>query len=416
MRRRSLCATSIIVVAGFVLAACGDDGGSKATTTTAASSTATTTAGAATTAAAGAAPTGKPYKIGVAARLSGTGSVSYIGVEPTAKAWESYINDKGGINGHPVQLIVGDAAGDAAKGLALVKKMVETDKVLMLHPEDPTIDSGIAAYTSQQGVAVASSFGAYPLWNTTPNWYMLGFNAVTQGYEYYMALIKEQGFKSVGAVVCAEVASCGAADAQLTKFAPPAGIRYDGTLKLAASAPNYTAECLSLKKKGTEALLVAFSIDTTKRVVNDCATQDYHPTFIFPGTVLNDRATEMPDITAYDALPSMPWYFDSPPMKEYKDAMAKYQPGKKPDQSGSQVWVALQWFADGMTKGNVPEDPTREQVNAALAANKTNVGGLVPDLSFTLGQPSPLVKCYFAAEYSKGKFLQPKGDKPVCMP
>jgi len=415
MRRRLVWATSVLVAASFMVAACGDDSGSNASSTTVGSS-ATTASGAvsSTPASTGGKPTGDPYKIGVPARLSGTGSVAYIAVQPTAKAWESWINDNGGINGHPVQVIMGDAAGDAAKGLSVVRKMVESDKVSFIHPEDPTIDATVQPYLTQQNVAAASSFLPHPLWNTTPNFFALGFNAVTQGYEYYVALVKEQGFKSIGAMVCAEVAACASADAQLQKFAPPAGLRYDGTLKVAATAPNYTAECLSFKNKGTEVLVTAFSIDTTKRVVNDCATQGFHPTFVFPGTVLNERAKELPDITAYDALPSMPWYFDAAPAKEYRDVLAKYQPGTVPDQSGAQVWTALQWFAEAARKANLPENPTHEQVNAALAALKTNVGGLTPDLSFTLNQPSPQVKCYFAAEYSKGQFLAPKGDKPVC--
>ncbi|MCU1346708.1 MAG: putative branched-chain amino acid transport system substrate-binding protein precursor [Acidimicrobiia bacterium] len=415
MRGRIFSAVCILGATALVLGACGDDGGGTkaATTTVSGASAAAPSSGA--SGAAGAKPTGAPYKLGVPARLSGTGALSYVGVEPSAKAWESWTNDNGGINGHPVQVEVGDAAGDAAKGLALVKKMVETDNVLMLHPEDPTIDPGIATYTQQQKVAVASPFLAYPLWNTTPNWFGLGFPASTAGYSYYLEVVKDQGLKSVGAVVCAEVASCASADAQLSKYAPAAGLRYDGTLKLAASAPNYTAECLSLKNKVTQVLLVAFSIDTTKRVVNDCATQGYNPTFIFPGTVLNDRAAEMPTITAFDALPALPWYADSPALKDYRAALAKYQPGKKADQSGLYTWTTLQWFAESATKAKLPESPTRDQVNTALAANKTNVGGLLADLNFAgAGQVSDPIKCYFAAEYSKGKFLLPKGDKPVC--
>jgi branched-chain amino acid transport system substrate-binding protein len=434
MIHRTKALVALVTAAGLAFAACGSDKKSESTSapTTAASSTAApttaggapttagseTTAGSATTAGGPttlpAKATGDPFVLGVLARLSGTGSVSYQGVEPAAKAWESWTNDHGGINGHPVSVKLADAAGDAAKGLTLLKGMVENDKIQFLHIEDPTNDQAIQPYTAEQKLGVASAFLPAPLWNTTANWFAMGFNAVQDGYEYYFDVIKDKGFKSIGAVVCAEVAACAAADAQLAKYAPSYNMRYDGTLKLAASAPNYTAECLSLKEKGTEVLLVAFSIDTTKRVVADCATQDYHPTFIFPGTVLNDRAKELPDITAYDALPAIPWYADVPALKDYKAAIAQYQAGKSIDMPGVYTWAALQMFAEGVGKANLPVTATKEQVNTAIAANKTNVGGIVPDLSFTDGQPSPVVKCYFAAEYSKGEFLLPAGDKPVC--
>jgi len=317
--RISTKATAVaLALATLALGACGDDSGSKSsgtTATTAAGGSATTAAGGSTTAAA---PTGDPIKIGVPARLSGQGSISYAGLPQAASSWEKWVNAQGGINGHPVQVVVGDSASDPAKGLALVKKMVETDKVLAIHPEDPTLDNAMAPYATSAGVPVASSYAAYPLWMATPGWFALGILSTVDGTNASLDIMKKAGKTSVSAVVCAEVAACGAAGDALSKQAPGAGIRYDGTTKVAATAPNYTAECLALKNKNTEVLYMGVSIDVAKKLYADCTTQGYKPFLFFPYHSINNRLTELPGVSALGMLPTIPWYADVPATKDFR--------------------------------------------------------------------------------------------------
>jgi len=48
-----------------------------------------------------------------------------------ARAWVASVNAAGGLAGcHPVKLVVGDDGDDPAKAKAIVKKMVEEDKVV----------------------------------------------------------------------------------------------------------------------------------------------------------------------------------------------------------------------------------------------------------------------------------------------
>jgi len=71
----------------------------------------------------------EPYKIG--AVLDVTGSASSLG-DPekiTLEMLVEEINAKGGINGHPLELILYDNEGDEAKSLTKVKRLIEADKV-----------------------------------------------------------------------------------------------------------------------------------------------------------------------------------------------------------------------------------------------------------------------------------------------
>jgi branched-chain amino acid transport system substrate-binding protein len=74
----------------------------------------------------------EPYKIG--AIFSITGPASWLG-EPernTAQMIADKVNAAGGINGHPIELIIYDTEGDETKTVLNTKKLIEKDKVLAI--------------------------------------------------------------------------------------------------------------------------------------------------------------------------------------------------------------------------------------------------------------------------------------------
>src|SRR5205814_697743 len=59
------------------------------------------------------------------------GSV-FASIPPADRAWAADINARGGLNGHPVRLIMGDDGADPVRSQALVRRMVEQDHVLAI--------------------------------------------------------------------------------------------------------------------------------------------------------------------------------------------------------------------------------------------------------------------------------------------
>src|SRR5712691_2846318 len=58
-----------------------------------------------------AAPKGTPIRIGDVGTYSGFAGTTSIGGKYALEAWASYVNAHGGINGHPIDLIVKDDQG-----------------------------------------------------------------------------------------------------------------------------------------------------------------------------------------------------------------------------------------------------------------------------------------------------------------
>src|SRR5215510_5289969 len=82
-------------------------------------------------AAAVAAPAQDAYLIGVSAGMTGPAAATYAPVVEAMKAYLDHVNEKGGINGRPVRLIIADDAAEPSRAGANAKRLIG-DKVLMV--------------------------------------------------------------------------------------------------------------------------------------------------------------------------------------------------------------------------------------------------------------------------------------------
>ena len=71
----------------------------------------------------------RPYKIGSVFSWTGAGAMLGERMKTTAEMMIEAINKKGGINGHPVKLIVYDAASDVTKAVAATNRLISQDEV-----------------------------------------------------------------------------------------------------------------------------------------------------------------------------------------------------------------------------------------------------------------------------------------------
>src|SRR5512143_2558710 len=106
----------------------------------------------------------EPYKIGVVCSVTGTGS--FLG-EPEKKTVEMIaedVNKKGGINGHPLQLVVYDDESDATKCNLAVKKLIKTDKVpVILGPSRSGESLAVVSIAEEAKVPLVSFAASYKI-------------------------------------------------------------------------------------------------------------------------------------------------------------------------------------------------------------------------------------------------------------
>ncbi len=365
------------------------------------------------------APAGAAIKLGTICSCSGVQSASLALAQDGADSWAKAVSAAGGINGHPVQLIMKDDAGNPSTALQAVKALVEQDKVMAIVGANSLQDESWASYVASKGVPVVGGLPDLPF-SSNPDFFTEGSSVavLTVGQ---MQLMKKQGKSKFGLLYCAESPVC----AQLEGLAKAAASVVGGISvtagKVAATSPTYTSQCLAMKSAGVDGLDVANNSATILRVLGDCKKLGYSPLNVAQSNViangwLKDSNTENSAISSSSVN-----YQDSsvPAVKEFLDALGKYHSGDlTSDQFTPPVffsWIGGKLFQAAATKASLGPTSTPADVKKALYALKDEtLGGVVPPLNFEAGKPG-FPTCYFSMSVENGKYTSPDGTKPICL-
>src|SRR5258706_15514895 len=97
---------------------------------------------------------------------------------------------------------------------------------------------------------------------------------------------------------------------------------------IAVAAPSYTAQCLAAKQAGAQALIIDASYEAGSRFAPACAQQGYSPGYVIPSGAFDNRYLQVAQGNgAYLPTTNALWFASTPPGDQFKQAMAKYEPG-----------------------------------------------------------------------------------------
>lgn len=105
-----------------------------------------------------------PIKIGAFFDLSGPAASIGTPTKLVAEMVVNKINKEGGINGRPLELVIGDTEGDPTKALLVAKRMVEKDQVVaLIGPTRTGTGMAVKAYTEKEQIPVIMTVGGDPV-------------------------------------------------------------------------------------------------------------------------------------------------------------------------------------------------------------------------------------------------------------
>jgi len=402
----------VALAMALALAACG--GGSNNGSDAAAHAPTTSSAGDGATSNG---PTGTPVTIGVVGAY--TGPVGEVSPSADAvRAWAAMTNAQGGINGHPINVIVKDDQGDATKAVAAVKELISQKVIAIVGPHESGLESSWQKLVDAAHIPVIGGNGTGAVWLSDPNFFPSAATAVNYltSVTYTTVLAQKSKF---AALYCAEAPACAQAGQVTQGAAGKLGLQYVGGLGISASAPNYTAQCATLRGKGAEVAFAATNIQTTVRLIGDCARQGYKP--IWVDSPQNWDATQTKN-SAWDgawlASDSPLWVGDDPQMQAYVAAMKKYVPDSDYQNTASTAsWTGAALFGAAIQKSGATGLPTSADIYKglyALGADFT-LDGSIPPVTFTEGKPAVQKPCAWYGQVSGGQVTLPKGTNPVCV-
>lgn len=377
----------------------------------------------AATPASAAKPKGEPIVIGNVSLYSQEGFTGEPVARDAIQAWAKWVNAHGGINGHPVKLIVKDNHGDQAQAVSLVKDLVENEGVVaFVSNQDGALNAGYRSYLEDKGIPVLGG-SVYTLepWISSPMFYPQGLTALSS-INAIVDSAKASKFKRIGSFACAEAAQCSAANDLIKNLATEAGLEYTYGGTVSSTAPDYTATCLAAKDEKTQAIVLLIAqADQGIKIADDCARQDFKPSWIFPGESISGGYLEAKNFNnAINNSPIKPWFSKDAGMKDFHAAMKKYAKDVDLDTADLPLSAVDAWAAGLMLQRAVELSgatglPTTEDILAGLALfeNET-LGGVAGGLTFTDPTNKPQY-CYFTIQIKNGKFTLPNGPDPKCV-
>ena len=356
---------------------------------------------------------GDKIVIGYGASQSGPQANNGLVGVAVAKAWAEKVNADGGINGNDVEIKAVDTKSAPPAAVAAFKGFQNDDSVDAILWTDLVAENAMADTFKDAGIAVMSGgASADQIWYEIPGLYQ-----PVSGQRVLPALYsnaaKSGGADALGFAACQEVASCAENAKPTQAVAKTLGVADAGTQIFAATATDYTAQCLAFKEKGAKAIAMNIGIDTGVRVMADCLQQGFDGFFIMPNTGFDQtKVDKVAGAETVDVTQGFPWWADTPQVKEYRDAMAKYSPDQAATGGGAtSVWAMLELFKKQLTAAG-DKDITRESIIAALDATKDETldGLLAQPITFTKGEASPFVKCSWVFKFNAGD------ENPTTLP
>lgn len=370
---------------------------------------------------AGAASDSTPINIGVVCSCVSALASSNGAAVPGFEAWAHYVNAHGGINGHPVNVIVKNDNLSPITALQETQNLVTQDHVVAI-AQNSDVDDAITPYVDKVHMPVvglgASATQSYTNWD----FFAPGQTNDSSAFSSVLAA-KQIGAKKIGIMYCVEAAVCSSTIPQERQIAQKEGVDLAYVAGISASAPNYTAECLAAKQAGVQALSVADGASVTEKVAMDCVEQGYHPRFIEGDGGITLAFASAPGLSNGTIAPEtdIPMLAKTPGTEEMFAAFKKYEPGQllgNPSYNELAVtaWVdglLIQAAAKAGHLGVNGPPTTTELYNGLYSLHGVTLDGMSPPLTFKRGVPNP-VDCWYTMETVHGHFETPYGLGVKC--
>jgi branched-chain amino acid transport system substrate-binding protein len=352
-----------------------------------------------------------------------SGPVGVVVIPPLRafQAWVSYINDREGLNGHQVQLLVYDDGGDSARHRTQVQEAIEQRHVIAFVQNGealtgkPSVD-----YITSKRVPVVGSETAEDWFYESPMY----FPQASSGHQLWLLWISgvaqqmvPAGKTKLGTLFCVEVPECETADRILTDEAPRLGFQHVYQGRTSLTQPDYTAECLAARNAGAQLLLMGLDRHSEVRVANSCARQGYRPIFSSPGSAVpsEQQVKDEPNLDGFVGTTNVFPYFQSgtPATDEFGQAMRTYAP-KEP----LGVGLATGWVTGKLLEkaaANLPEPPTSEALLQGLwTLREDTLDGLTAPLTFVANQPAVRTTCWWIMVAKSRSWTSPDGFQRRC--
>lgn len=358
--------------------------------------------------------------LGNVGTYSGVIGAVFSGAQQTIGVWQAYVNQHGGLNGHPIHVYIEDDGADPSTSVSDVEQEVTQDHVIAFVGNlMPLTVQASVSYLQQQNIPVIGGDASSTTWWQSPVLFPQG--ASDLGSDQAIFTIKAaaaKGYTKMGVLYCVEDPTCSNGIQSLIQ---PGGGQQAGVTTVYSSSfsitqPDFTAQCLDAKQAGATFIYFAGDGDSLMRMANNCAAQGYKPLFVGDSIAITANLASNPNLNGLLAgQTDFPWVDSyTPAQATYQQAVKQYDP-----QLAGSATTAAEWTA-GMLAVAAAKDLTATPTSAEFfqglwSIKDNNLGGLAPPLTFNQNAPATPSNCFFLMTLQNGQFVDLQNGNSQCV-
>jgi ABC-type branched-subunit amino acid transport system substrate-binding protein len=317
-------------------------------------------------------------KIGQTNPFSGPAS-AYATIGKTQAAFIKMINDQGGVNGRKITLVQDDDAYSPPKAVEQVRKLVESDEVLLTFQLLGTpSNAAVQKYLNSKKVPqLFAATGASRFTDPKNFPWTMGFNPnyFVEGRIYGQYIIKNHPQAKIGILYQNDDLGKDYLNGIKAGLGDKAASMIVAEASYEVSDPTVDSQILKIKDAGTDLFFSATTPKQAAQAIKKIAELNWHPVQIVDINATSVGAVMKPaglDASKgvisvnYGKDPLDPTWKDDPGMKKYFEFMAKYYPDGDKDSNFNTYGYAttqllihvLKQCGDNLTRENVMKQAT----------------------------------------------------------
>ena len=336
-----------------------------------------------------------------------------------AQVWVKYINARGGLNGHAVNLLIYDDGGDPARHRAQVQEAIEKRKIIaFLQNNEALTGRGSLDYVTSERIPVIGGDTGDPWFYESPMYFPQA-SFTPPLYSATLASTAQQavpaGKKKLGSLVCVEAEGCPAAERVFTAEAASVGFDYVYKARASLAQPDYTAECLAARNAGVQVLIVYLDPNSITRLGSACRRQSYDVTIAAASILVTDQHRKDKNLDGmYSASFVFPWFQrGTPATDEFQGALKSFGQGMTPGAGPPVGWVSGKLLEKAAA--NMPEPPTSQAILDGLwSVRDDTLAGLTAPLTFVRDKPAVQIACWFNMTVKNEAWVTPDAYQQHC--
>jgi branched-chain amino acid transport system substrate-binding protein len=346
------------------------------------------------------------------------------------RAWAAWINAQGGINGRKVELKTCDDGEVRGKALECAKRLVEQDDVFAIVGANTRAMGGAAQYLNDQevpvmGFPITNSYHRYPhFWSIYPFGYPRDGTTVGIDGQLAWSTAIYRWFKDNMGLTKAAVFQYDIAESRQAGEAFAEGLRQEGfqvtPFTVSFAAPSFDQAVATMQQQGVQIVFDSMDDGANRKLCDAMARRRFSvqakvSTSVSFGEKVGTNYNDTCRNSVFIPGSTIPYTETSnPAVKQFRDAYARYQPGKEPHQWALEAWLQGQLVAEGIAKMGAA--PTRKGLEDFFRNLKgSNLGGTHIGVDYTRRDP-PVSLCTVIARWQddKGGWVRATQEFPQC--